>query len=162
MHVLHLKAWLKNQSRCGIDFYDEREDFGQYELEESIKALEAYEDMEKFKDAKTTAPDKFQLHSLHGWTQFNHDLQNYLASIWGISGVPLCYIIRKEEFLVTAPSGEDTIEEMICLAPLHGMPYLEDKKRVYQIIRDAVSGTDGWTWIQDVQNEDGRLAMKHL
>jgi len=42
------------------------------------------------------------------------------------------------------------------------MPYLEDKKRVYCIIRDAVSGTDGWTWIQDVCNEDGRQAMKRL
>jgi len=32
MHVLRLKAllyWLKNQVRCGIDLYDEREDFGQ-------------------------------------------------------------------------------------------------------------------------------------
>ena len=74
MHVLRLKAllyWLKNQERRGVDFYDEREDFGQFELEESIKALEAYEDMDKFKDAKTTAPDKFQPHSLCGWTQFN-------------------------------------------------------------------------------------------
>jgi len=49
MHVLHLKAflyWLKNLTRRGIDLYDEREDFGQYELEESIKALKAYEDGE--------------------------------------------------------------------------------------------------------------------
>ena len=74
MHVLCLKAflyWLKSLARRGIDLYDEREDFGQYELEECVKALEAYEDMDKFKDSKTTAPDKFQLHSLCGWTQFN-------------------------------------------------------------------------------------------
>ncbi len=165
MHVLHLKAllyWLKNQERRGVDLYDKREDFGQYKLEESIKALEAYEDMDKFKDAKTTALDKFQPHSLHGWTQFNRDLQNYLASIRGISGVPLCYVIRKEEFLEKAPPGEDAVEEMICLAPLYGTAYLEDKKRVYRIIRDAVSGMDGWTWMQDVQNEDGRQAIKSL
>ncbi len=98
MHVLHLKAllyWLKNQEQCRVDLYDECEDFGQFELEESIKALEAYKDMDKFKDAKMTAPDKFQPHSLRSWTQFNQDLQNYLASIWVISGVPLCYVIRK-------------------------------------------------------------------
>ncbi len=137
MHVLHLKAllyWLKNQEWCGVDLYDEHEDFGQFELEELIKALEAYEDMDKFKDAKMTAPDKFQPHSLHGWTQFNQDLQNYLASIRGISRVPLCYVIRKQEFLETAPPGEDAVEEMIRLAPLSGTAYLEDKKRVYQII----------------------------
>ena len=165
MHVLRMKAllyWLKNQTKHGVDLYDEREDFGQYELEESIKALEAYEDMDKFKDAKTTAPEKFQPHSLRGWTQFNRDLQNYLASIRGISGVPLSYVIRKEEYSDIAPPGEDAVEQLVRLAPLSGTPYLEDKKRVYRIIRDAVSGTDGWTWIQDVRNEDGRQAMKRL
>ena len=101
--------------------------------------------MDKFKDSKTTALDKFQLHSLHGWTQFNQDLQNYLASIWGIARVPLSYVIQKEEFLDVAPPRDDGVKELICLAPLHGTPYLEDKKRVYQIIRDAISGTNGWT-----------------
>jgi len=74
MHVLCMKAflyWLKSLSRCRIDLYDKREDFGQYELKECVKALEAYKDMDKFKDSKTTAPDKFQPHSLCGWTQFN-------------------------------------------------------------------------------------------
>jgi len=106
MHVLCLKAflyWLKSLERRGINLYDKREDFGQYKLKECIKALEAYEDMDKFKDSKTTAPDKFQPHSLRGWTQFNWDLQNYLASIWGIAGVPLSYVIWKEEFLEVLP-----------------------------------------------------------
>jgi len=51
---------------------------------------------------------------------------------------------------------------MVCLAPLCGTAYLEDKKREYCIVRDAVSGANGWTWIQDVHNEDGRQAMKCL
>jgi len=165
MHVLRMKAffyWLKSLSRCGINLYDKREDFGQYELEECVKDLEAYEDMNKFKDSKTTAPDKFQPHSLRGWTQFNQDLQNYLASIRGISRVPLSYVIQKEEYSDVAPPGEDGVEELICLMPLHGTAYLEDKKRVYRIIRDAISGTDGWMWMQDVKNEDGRQAIRHL
>jgi len=118
--------------------------------------------MDKFEDSKTTAPDKFQPHSLHGWTQFNRDLQNYLASIRGISGVPLSYVIRKEEYSYVAPPGEDGVKELVHLMPLHGTAYLEDKKRVYRIIRDVISGTDGWTWMQDVKNEDGRQAIKCL
>jgi len=69
---------------------------------------------------------------------------------------------QKEEFLDVAPPSEDTIEEMICLAPLHSTAYLEDKKRVYQIIRDTISRTDGWTWMQDVCNQDGWQVMKNL
>jgi len=33
---------------------------------------------------------------------------------------------------------------------------------MYHIIRDAVSGTDGWMWMQDVCNKDGRQAMTRL
>jgi len=115
--------------------------------------------MDKFKDSKTMAPDKSQPHSLHSLTQFNCNLQNYLASIQGIARVPLSYIIWKEEFSDMAPLREDGVEG---LAPLYGTPYLEDKKRVYCIIKDVVSRTDGWTWMQDVWNEDGRQAMKCL
>jgi len=61
-----------------------------------------------------------------------------------------------------APPGEGRVKELICLTPLSGTPYLEDKKRVYCIIRDMVSGTNGWTWMQVVQNEDGRQAMNCL
>jgi len=58
----------------------------------------------------------------------------------------LSYVIRKEEYSDMAPPGEDGVEELVCLVPLHGTAYLEDKKRVYCIIRDVISRTDGWTW----------------
>jgi len=44
---------------------------------------------------------------------------------------------------------------------LHGTAYLEDKKRVKCIIRDVITGTNGWMWMQDIQ-KDGRQAMKCL
>jgi len=61
-----------------------------------------------------------------------------------------------------APPREDAIQELVHLAPLEGPVYLEDKRHVYRILRDAVSRTDGWTWMQDVKNEDGREAIKLL
>jgi len=61
-----------------------------------------------------------------------------------------------------APPREDAIQELVHLAPLDGPVYLEDKQCIYHIIRDAVLGTKGWMWIQDVKNEDGRSAIKHL
>jgi len=104
----------------------------------------------------------FQPHSLHGWTSLNRDLENYLTSLRGISGVPLIYVIRKEENNNVAPPGEDIIQELVHLAPLEGPVYLKDTRCVYRIIRDAVSRTDGWTWMQDIKNEDGQQAIKLL
>jgi len=127
----------------------------------SIKSLETYERLQKTRESKNKAPNKFQPHSLWGWSSFNRDLENYLSGLRGISGVPLIYVIREERAVVGA-HVEDDIDELIRLAPLQGPTYLEDKRRIYRIIRDAVSGTDGWIWIQDVKNEDGRLAIKRL
>ena len=97
MHVVWLKAflyWLKNQIRCGINiYYDYDKDFGQVELQASIKALETLEGLDKAGDSKTKAPETFQPHSLRSWTSLNHDLENYLASLRGISGVPHIYMI---------------------------------------------------------------------
>jgi len=43
-----------------------------------------------------------------------------------------------------------------------GSKYASDKQRIYRIIRDAVSGTDGWAWIKDVHSKDGRAAINKL
>ena len=159
MHVVWLKAflyWLKNQIRHGINiYYNYDKDFGQVKLEASIKALETLEGMDKAGESQTKAPETFQPHSLCSWTSLNRDLENYLASLRGILGVPLIYVIQKEENNNVAPPGEDAIQELVRLAPLEGPVYLKDKWHVYRIIRDAVSGTSGWTWMQDVKNEDG-------
>ena len=61
-----------------------------------------------------------------------------------------------------APPREDAIQELVHLVPLDGPIYLEDKRCVYCIIRDAVSRTDSWTWMQDIKNKDGREAIKLL
>jgi len=53
---------------------------------------------------------------------------------------------------------KDAIQELICLVPLNG-PYLQ---HVYHIIRDAVTRTDRWTWMQDFENKDGRQTIKSL
>ncbi len=84
------------------------------------------------------------------------------SSLRGISGISLIYVIQEKETDNVTPPGEDAIQELVHLAPLEGPVYLEDKRCIYCIIRDAVFGTKGWTWIQDVKNEDGRSAIKHL
>jgi len=165
MHVLKMKAllyWLKNQDHQGINIYDNYdEDFGQVELLALIKSLETYKRLQKAGESKNINPNKFQPHSLHGWSSFNHDLENYLSGLCGVLGVPLIYV-NWEERAVVGAHIEDDINKLIHLAPLQGPSYLEDKRCIYHIIRDAVSSTDGWIWIQDVKNEDGRLAIKCL
>jgi len=76
--------------------------------------------------------------------------------------VPLVYVIRKDPPDPNAQRPTDPKQLLIAQAPLRGPAYIKDRQRVFSIISDAVSGTDGWTWIQDVKDEDGRAAMLKL
>jgi len=75
--------------------------------------------------------------------------------------VPLVYVICKDPDR-NAPAPTDPKQVLIAQAPLRGASYLADRQKVYRIICNAVSGSDGWTWIRDVKNKDNRAAMIKL
>jgi len=99
--------------------------------------------------------------TLRGWNTFNRELENYLASIRGTSGIPLVYVIRKPHN-PTDPVPTNATQRLIWEAPLYGGDYELDRQTVYRIIRAATSDTDGWAWINDIKDENGRQAMMNL
>jgi len=164
VHIMKLKAflyWLKDRQRRDLPLDLDDGGFGENEL---TKAISDYQAEQELKDADETAakvPDKFSPHSLRGWNTFNRELEAYLSSIRGITGVPLLYVIRKDQD-PAAPPPTDPKQILIAQAPHRGPAYMADRQKVYSIIRDAVSGSDGWVWMRDVKNEDGRTAMAKL
>jgi len=74
------------------------------------------------KDSKmvtTKTPENFQPYSLCGWNTFNRELENYLSGIKGIPGVPLVYIIHKEQpDAVPLALPNDENQQLIRQAPL--------------------------------------------
>jgi len=79
-----------------------------------------------------------------------------------MTGVPLVYIIHRDPPDPTAPVSTDPKQVLIAQALLRRTAYIEDHQRVYSIISNAMSGSDGWTWIRDVKDKDGRMAMLKL
>jgi len=102
-----------------------------------------HEDLKKARNSKTNTPEKLQLSSLHGWTSLNWEIENNLRSLRGISGIPLIYVIWGKEMNNVVLPEEDAIQELICLAPLEGPVYLEDKHCIYSIIREYLEPKDG-------------------
>jgi len=73
----------------------------------------------------------------------------------------LVYVICKDpDWNALAPM--DPKQVLITQAPLRGAPYLAHHQKANRVICDAVSGSNGWIWIGDVKNEDGRAAMIKL
>jgi hypothetical protein len=116
------------------------------------------EDSDKLIAAAT--PTKLKKH----WRSWEESFLNYLSCILGLNGVPLSYITRKDD--EPDYSGEDDTDfEMLTIAcaPMSGIAYQADTKKVHQLILGFVQGEDALTWIKDImKKQDGRLDMKYL
>ncbi len=164
VHIIKLKGflyWLKDRLRRDLPLDLDDGGFGEEQMTRCVAEYKS-EIEKKAEDTKAKVPDKFQPHSLRGWNTFTRELHKYLSSILGATGVPLVYVIRKDPPDPSAPVSTDPKQVLIAQAPLRGTAYIKDRQRVYSIISDAVSGSDGWTWIRDVKDEDGRAAMLKL
>jgi hypothetical protein len=108
--------------------------------------------------SKTTAPAKFVATD---WVSWEIVFVNYLAGIYGVSGVPLSYVIRKD-----LPGRHAIItesERLVNAAPLTGRIFQSDMQKVYHILKSVTVGTDAWEWIKVYDsNQDGHLAFKAL
>jgi len=153
--------WLKDRLRRGLPLDLDDGGFGKEQLTKCVAEYKS-EVEKKEDDLKAKVPDKFQPHSLRGWNTFTRELHKYLSSIKGVTGVPLVYVIRKDPPDPSVAVSTDPKHILIAQAPLRGTAYTKDRQKVYSIISDAVSGTDGWTWIRDIKDEDGRAAMLKL
>jgi len=164
VHIIKLKGflyWLKDRLRRGLLLDLDDGGFGKEQLTRCVAKYKSKVE-KKEDDLKAKVPDKFQPHSLRGWNTFTRKLHKHLSSIKGVTRVPLVYVIQKDPLDPNAAASMDPKHILIAQAPLHGMAYIKDRQKVYSIISDAISSTNGWTWIRDVKDEDGRAAMLKL
>jgi len=164
VHIMKLKAflfWLKDRQRRGLPLNLDDDGFNDPQLEKAVQEYRAEVELKEANDTTVKVLDKFSPHSLRGWNTFNRELEAYLSHIRGLSGMPLLYVIRKDPD-PNAPALTDPKQVLIAQAPHTGPTYIADRQKVYGVIRDAVSGSDGWMWIRDIKNEDGREAMIRL
>jgi hypothetical protein len=115
-------------------------------------------DTEKFEvtqaeSSKTPLPPKFETAN---WIVWEIVFTNYLSGMYGVTNVPLNYVIRKPQ-----PEGHvyltDT-EKLINSAPLEGYAFQSDTQNVYRILKSLTVGTDAWEWIKSYDaNKPTRL-----
>jgi len=97
LHIIKLKAflyWLMDRQHRGLRLDLDDGGFGKNELEMAVIKYRAKEERKVKEEAAAKVPDKFSPHTLRGWNTFNQELENYLSSIRGASGVPLVYVLQ--------------------------------------------------------------------
>ena len=109
-------------------------------------------------DEVASKPEKFDPVK---WVQWKESFENYLSLQTSHNNVPLSYIIRKNidnDYIFSTKE-----EEWIHSVAFRGERFLRDQKRVYQLLKGFLVGTDGNTWIGDFEaSSNGRMAYTAL
>ena len=102
------------------------------------------------KDADRDAakkPDEFEGKD---WNRFHKAMDAYLSLLKGMTGIPLIYVIRKEDHTpnINTNYANDRYGELIARAPLSSTTYGKDNHCVFQIIKGLVLKGPAYAWIQ--------------
>ena len=117
-------------------------------------------------DALSKASNPGKLKRQKEWLVWSRGLNNYLSTILGQDGVPLSYVIREDD--EPDREGEEEkdfdFEQMsIKCAPLEGVVYKTDSRKVHQLIHGLVQGEVAEAWIKPKEKkQDGRTDYKAL
>lgn len=92
------------------------------------------------------------------------DFINYLNLMTNEYGIPLNYVIRKEDdYLDVNLNDLDEREKLVAKAPLQGRTFKVDNATVYKHIVSWTSGHDAYTFVQQHEaTRDGRQAFLDL
>jgi hypothetical protein len=99
------------------------------------------------------------------WNRFHKAMDAYLSLLKGVTGIPLIYVIRKEDHTpnIETNYANDRYGELIARAPLSSTTYGNDNHHVFQIIKGLVLLAPAYDWIQlQEAANDGRGAWKSL
>jgi hypothetical protein len=109
-------------------------------------------------NTKAANPDKFK--DEHKWPEWKKSFVNYLSVIPGVSGIPLSYIVRDEEFPAAGLEYATFNDHMVNRLPLTGQYYIADSRRVHNLLVGFLQGENTENWIRNIAKyQDGRRDM---
>jgi hypothetical protein len=136
--------------RVAIEIARQRAQVRKHQAEESDKL------------SKAANPGKLKRQK--DWLVWSCSLSNYLSTILGQNGVPLNYVIRPNDKPGYEDEEEGDFEQLsILCAPLEGIGYKTDTRKVHQLIHGFVQGETAETWIKPrKKRKDGRIDFQAL
>jgi hypothetical protein len=116
---------------------------------------------EELSSAAISAPAKFEANR---WITWHLKFLNFLKFTFGVTKIPLYYVVREKELTAAQIAQLSTAsEQRIYQAPLHGTNFNKDNRALWGILKDKVLDTAAWPWISAYStSENGRGAMLAL
>jgi hypothetical protein len=137
------------QFRTALDEAYERADVRKVEKDQSDTVSKAA-DPSKFKDERK-------------WSEWEPAFVNYLSTIHGVNGIPLCYVIRELAIPDRSADFASFNERAIACAPLVGSNFQADARKVHQLLKSYLQAESAEQWIKPLaKHQDGRKDMEAL
>lgn len=108
----------------------------------------------KDQESDVPKPEKF---NYSDWPEWEKSVYNYFGAKTNGKGVPMSYVIRKQE---VPQDMEERTMELIYNAPLNGAQFRHDSAEVLAFIKSLVIGTEAENWIGNAKC--GRVLMTNL
>ena len=127
-------------------------------MDEYVEKIRLEKDAHEADEDTSVQPIKFKPVK---WISWKHQLTNYLSQLKSLMHkLPLSYVIRSR----TQPADVtdmDKEDQRFWTVRLSGDRFQKDNKKVWGILKSLLLDTDGWTWIEDHEN-NGRAAYQAL
>lgn len=153
--VMH---WVQDRFRAN-DVPDHA-DFNEPALYEALSLAQIRKSDIDLVDTNTKAANPGKFKDERKWPEWEKAFINYLSVIPGVSGIPLSYIVRDEEFPVAGIEYATFNDRMVNRAPLTGQYYIADARRVHNLLVGFLQGENTENWIRNIAKyQDGRRDM---
>ena len=108
--------------------------------------------------SKAADPGKFK--DERKWPEWEPAFVNYLSTIQGVNGVPLSYVVRDKEESDSMGTFESFNERSIACAPLSGVVFQADSRKVHQLLKSFLQTETAEQWIKPLaRKQSGRAEM---
>ena len=149
--LIAMMHWVQDFSHCSrqptIDDFVMANDFKQALSTTAQRASLHKVDMDQV-NTISKAADPGKLKDKRKWPEWYPALVNQLSTIPGVYGVPLSYVVRKNEAPDHAHDfAGDLMEEIIACTPLDGPKFRADARKVHQLLKNFLTAELAEQWI---------------
>ena len=159
--LIGLMHWVQDHRRIGKEVNWEN-----FNPEDIDTAIERANDRQSFKDNSELMIkniDCGKLKSAKEWNDWEESFKNLLSVMPSADGFPLSYVIREDAVPNDDETFDDFMDECVTKAPLSGIKFNSDKKRVHQLIKSLTQGESSEQHISKLDKKaNGRLDMQAL
>jgi hypothetical protein len=115
-------------------------------------------------DKLSAAASPGKLKRQKDWPTWIRSFTNHLSTMQGVTGIPLSYVVRENTAPDYSNEHEDDFEQLtIDCAPLTGLVFKTDARKVHQLVHGFVQGEIAETWVTPREKkQDGRIDTQAL